>query len=84
MCPEGYFGQNSTAICTQKCDPGTYADPTTRMCVHTCPIEHDLYKYDVDSICVSQCPKTFFADDTTRKCMKQCLQVNMYAYAVTD
>ena len=90
MCPEGYFGQNSTALttaaCTKKCNPGTYADPTTRMCAIDCPVEHDLFKYDEDWVCVSKCPDTFYADDTntTRKCVKRCLQVNMYAYEVTD
>ena len=76
MCPDPYFGVNSTTnyYCTQYCPTGEYKyvsdDGSVRMCVDVCP---DGYFGDsLTMACVEECPDYHYGNPGDNLCILDC------------
>jgi hypothetical protein len=77
-----HYADNQTRKCSSTCpnytDPITgknvitYADDTSKACVHKCTFVPSFYGYNATNRCVDQCPSTTYGDNDTRLCLADC------------
>jgi hypothetical protein len=86
LCATGTYGNNITRVCgaPTDCPLNTYADPSTNMCINTCPLIGWNYFGDPSTqTCVPICPNITkavgsitvgisYSDYTTRTCVRSC------------
>lgn len=77
LCPEGYFGRNTTRRCETTCLSLSFADPSLRVCVAVCPGSPLLFADTRSNQCLDYCTSPLFAYEVDFTCRSSCPNITI-------
>lgn len=66
------WGNPETGFCEADCPIEYFKDPSTNLCVETCPINPSTFADPLSRTCLGLCPVGYLADPSTLLCVETC------------